>query len=640
MSSRSATCRCSRPARSSSRVRPAVLNLQRSSPAVSSKLSMSSADDVKERIRSLLDIAEVIGETVVLKPAGGSRLKGLCPFHNEKTPSFHVNQERGFYYCFGCQARGDVFDFVMQTEGLGFFDALVRLGNRVGVEVEARPAAGNRSSDLYRVNELAQEYFVSQLTGPALDYLLGRGLSRESIEQFGLGFAPEGWDGLLRFAAGRQVSQDALIEAGLIVENERGSRYDRFRGRVIFPIHDTPGRIVGFAGRLLGEGQPKYLNTPETAIFHKGRLLYGLNRARGALRDSGAAIVVEGYMDVIALHQTGFPNAVATLGTALTSDHADLLARQDVRHLYLAFDGDAAGERATLSGLDQSIGRNFLVRLVRVPEGRDPADAVLGGSTEEFRAALREGLSEVEFRFRTTLSKHDPTTDRGRQAILNELLPAMRPRGVIDPVAQELRRLVVFELDINEAALQAMLDSRDRGRINEVQARGLRRSNDRTRSLELEIIALLLQDPEGLRHRLRRLRGALPELEDSVLKEFLEQAAAHPDEPDRLLELFSQRDDGAVIFERLLASDDGNGPRFDLDIQIEKALSRLRELVLAASGEQRRRELQARFEEVGRIIARGELPAEELQAYYRELDELGSLLTARDAERRLRSQTR
>src|SRR5690625_3411448 len=184
MSSRSATCRCSRPARSSSRVRPAVLNLQRSSPAVSSKLSMSSADDVKERIRSLLDIAEVIGETVVLKPAGGSRLKGLCPFHNEKTPSFHVNQERGFYYCFGCQARGDVFDFVMQTEGLGFFDALVRLGNRVGVEVEARPAAGNRSSDLYRVNELAQEYFVSQLTGPALDYLLeiGRASGRERVE--------------------------------------------------------------------------------------------------------------------------------------------------------------------------------------------------------------------------------------------------------------------------------------------------------------------------------------------------------------------------------------------------------------------------------------------------------------------------
>lgn len=601
---------------------------------------MNAADDVKERIRALTDITEVIGETVVLKPAGGNRLKGLCPFHNEKTPSFHVNQERGFYYCFGCQARGDVFDFVMQTESLGFYDVLRRLGTRVGIEVEPQAPGKGRRSDLWRVNELAQEYFQGHLTGSPLDYLLGRGLSAESISRFGLGFAPDGWDGLLRFAARRELSADDLLAAGLLVENDRGSRYDRFRDRIIFPIRDPLGRIVGFAGRIMGEGQPKYLNTPETDLFRKGELLYGLDLARGTMRDSGEAIVVEGYMDVIALHQAGFGNAVASLGTALTKEHADLLARQDVRHLYLAFDGDAAGQRATMAGLDQSIGRSFLVRAVRVPEGKDPADAVLEGDPTQFRTALEQGMSEVAYRFRMTVGNHDPTTDRGRQAILNELLPAMRPRGVIDPVATELRRLVVTELDINETALAAMLEARGKGRINEVQARGLQRGGHGTRALELEIVALLLQDPDGLKHRLKRLRGALPELDDSVLREFLQLAEEQPGQPERLLDQFGEREGGAVVFERLLAADDGTGPRFDLDLQIEKALSRLRELALAATGAERRRELQARFEEVGRIIATGELPATELETYYRELDELGSLLTARDAERRLRSQRR
>ncbi len=601
---------------------------------------MSTADDVKERIRSLLDIADVIGETVVLKAAGTNRLKGLCPFHNEKTPSFHVNQERGFYYCFGCQARGDVFDFVMQTESLSFPDALRQLGSRVGIEVETQAPGKSRRSDLWRVNEVAQEYFLGNLKGEPLDYLLGRRLSSESVARFGLGFAPDGWDGLMRFAAGRDVHADDLLAAGLLVENEKGSRYDRFRNRIIFPIRDPLGRIVGFAGRIMGEGQPKYLNTPETDLFRKGELLYGLDLARGALRESGEALLVEGYMDVIALHQTGFANAVASLGTALTKEHADLLARQDVRHLFLAFDGDAAGQRATMAGLDQSIGRNFLVRAVRVPQGKDPADAVLDGDPADFRAALDAGLSEVEYRFRMTVGNHDPATDRGRQAILNELLPAMRPRGVIDPVAAELRRLVVTELDINESALAAMLEARGKGRINEVQARGLRRSGDRTRELELEIVALLLQDPDGLKHRLRRLRGAVPQLEESVLGEFLDLATQYPDQPERLLEKFGEREGGAVVFERLLTMDEGAGPRFDLDLQIEKALSRLRELSLAATGAERRRDLQARFEEVGRIIATGELPAEKLEEYYRELDELGSLLTARDAERRLRSQRR
>lgn len=601
---------------------------------------MSTAEDVKERIRSLADIAEVIGETVVLKSAGGTRLKGLCPFHDEKTPSFHVNRDRGFFYCFGCQARGDVFDFVMRSEGLAFPEALRRLGSRVGVEVEPQAPGSRRRSDTFRVNELALEYFRSHLSGQALAYLEGRGLSRASIDAFGLGFAPEGWDGLLKHAAAAGVDSDALLKAGLVVENERGSRYDRFRNRIMFPVRDMLGRTVGFAGRIIDSGEPKYLNTPETETFHKGELLYGLDLARQSMRASGEAIVVEGYMDVIALHQTGFDNSVAALGTALTREHADLLARQDVRTLYLAFDGDAAGQRATMAGLDRSIGRSFLVRAVLLPDGKDPADTVLDGDPQRFREALSQGLSEVEFRFRTTLDRHDHTTDRGRQAILNELLPSLRPRGVIDPVAEELRRLVVDSLDLSEAALAAMLEGPGTARVDEVQARGLSRNTGRYRLLELEIIALLLQDPAGVGRRLRRLQGALPDLEDSVLREFLTAASEQPDDRQLLLDMWRDREDGAIIMERLLEADDGSGPRPDLDLQIEKALSRLRELVLAASSAERRRSLQSRFSELSRLIAAGEVPEATLQEYYRELDELGTLLAARDAERRLRSQRR
>lgn len=601
---------------------------------------MSQTGEVKERIRELVDIAEIIGETVALTSAGGSRLKGLCPFHNEKTPSFHVNRDRGFYYCFGCQAKGDVFDFVMKTQGLGFFDALRRLGSRVGVEVEAQaPGQGGRA-DLYRVNDVAAEYFRSNLSGPALDYLLGRRLTQASIDRFGLGYAPEGWDGLLRFAARAGVDREELLAAGLAVESDRGSVYDRFRDRVMFPIRDALGRTAGFAGRILREGEPKYLNVPETKVFHKGQLLYGLDLARQPMRELGSAIVVEGYMDVIALHQVGMGNAVAALGTALTTEHADLLARQDVTTLYLAFDGDAAGQRATMAGLDRSIGRSFLVRAVRLPEGRDPADTVLDGDPDQFRQALSEGLSEVEFRFRSTLARFDAGSARGRQSILNELLPAMRPRAVVDPVAAELRRLVVSELDLNETALAAMIEARGTGRVDAVQARGLARAPDLYRRLELEIIAMLLQDPQGLKHRLARLSGGLPEMRDSALREFLELAAEDPGNHARLLDIYREREDGALVFERLLEADDGNGPRADLDLQIEKALSRLRELVLGATGSERRRQLEERMKELGRLIAEGEAGADELARYHREIDEISSLLTARDAERRFRSQRR
>jgi DNA primase len=600
---------------------------------------MNAASDAKEKIRQLLDLADVISEVVVLKPAGGGRLKGLCPFHSEKTPSFNVNRDRGFYYCFGCQAKGDVFDFVMQTRGLTFPEALQKLGAQVGVEVAVQAPADRKRADLYRVNAMALEYFRSHLAGAALDYLRRRKLTAESVGRFRLGYAPEGWDGLLQYAAGRGFDSEALVAAGLVIEADSGRRYDRFRDRVIFPINDYMGRVTGFAGRILDQGEPKYLNTPETDIFHKGSLLYALDLARPEIRKSGECIVVEGYMDVIALHQAGMTTAVAALGASLTSEQGALLDRQGVRKLFLAFDADQAGQRAVLAGLDQSVGQRFLVRAVSVPEGRDPADVVLDDGPEAFRAALDAGLSEVEYRFQAVTERHDARTEEGRRLILNELLPALRTQDVFDPVASELKRLVVHRLGIDEALLTRLVSSGRRERVNVTQLRGMERrsgAGTQLKRVEVEIMALLLLERGGLRKRLELLRGALPETEDSLLAEFMEVCERFAFDDRLILDHYRERDEGAILFGRLLEMDGAEEPRTDLDEHIGKSLSRLRELSLNEAKELQRSHILERMTEVSSLLSQQDLPVEQLQQYYAELEELAALLAARDAERRLR----
>ena len=603
-------------------------------------------DDVKERIRERVDLAELIGETVALKPAGRERLKGLCPFHAEKTPSFHVHTGRGFYYCFGCGAKGDLFDFVMQTQGVDFGEALQLLGRRAGIEVEAlRPSPGSgRRRDLVQLNELAERWFREQLEGEAgreaLAYLRGRGLSDESIEAWRLGWAPDGWDGLLRHALTEGARDDDLLAAGLISENERGRRYDRFRGRVIFPIRDRLGRIVGFAGRVLGDEVPKYLNTPETELFDKGRLLYGLDRARPAIRDRSECLVVEGYMDVIALHQTGFPHAVAALGATLTEAQADELSRLDVERLLLAFDADDAGQRAVLSGLDQSVGRRFLVRAVRVPAGKDPADAVLSGHVDAFQAALREGVSEVEFRFRSVLEAHDARTPEGRRAILEALAPAMTDRGLNDEVAREMRRRVTEALQLDERRLGAWLESR-RGRpLDATQLRGMQARGavpEGVRGIEVEVMSLLLREPGLLRARLPAVLAQVPpELEPSALRDFGAICEEEGFDADRVLARYRERAEGEALFARAFDVEDEPAGRSHVERHLETSLSRLRERVLEQGTSDLRRRLQARMEELQRLLEAPGVPETTLHDYYRELSELHTALAAREAERRVR----
>ena len=602
-------------------------------------------NDAKETIRSRLDLAEVIGETVALKPAGRDRLKGLCPFHSEKTPSFHVHTGRGFYYCFGCGAKGDLFDFVMRTQGMEFMDALTELGRRAGVEVEAAAPSTGRRRDLLKINEMALDWFRENLRdadrgADAVAYLRGRGLTDESIAGWELGLAPEGWDNLLRYALTKGHRDDDLLAAGLLSENERGRRYDRFRNRIVFPIKDRLGRPVGFAGRVLDDGLPKYLNTPETDAFDKGSILYGLDRARRAIRDRGECLVVEGYMDVIALHQTGFDHAVAALGATLTEDQAQELSRLDVGRLLLAFDADDAGRRAVLAGLEQSVGRRFLVRAVHVPHGKDPADAVLGGHVEDFRAALDHGLSEVEFRFRSVFDAHDPKTLEGRKAILEALAPSLKPRSLDDPVANEMRRLVTHALGLDEAQLTTWINSRRPHMLDEVQVRGMSRDAGPagTVGVEVEVMAILLREPARLAARLPDVLASVPpELEDSRLREFGTICDEEAFDAMRVLGRYRDRDEGALLFARLFEHEAGDEERSSqTERHLDTTLSRLRELVLNRSKEALRGRLQARMEEVRALLETPDLDAGTLRECYRELGEIQASLAARDAERRLR----
>jgi len=600
------------------------------------------SEDAKERIRARLDLAQLIGEQVVLKPAGRGQLKGLCPFHAEKTPSFHVHVDRGFFYCFGCGAKGDAFDYVMRTRGVGFVEALTLLGERTGVEVEPPSPRQGRRRDLQDVNAVALAFFQQQLAaGPALAYLEGRGLSRASIEQWELGYAPDAWDALLRHALTKGVRDDDLLAAGLLSENERGRRYDRFRDRVIFPIRDALGRLLGFAGRVLGDGLPKYLNTPETELFKKSTLLYGLDRARASIRESGEVVVVEGYMDVIALHQEGFGNAVAALGATLTSEQAEALARLDVQRVLLAFDADEAGQRAVLAGLDQSVGRRFLVQAVSVPDAKDPADVVLAGGREAFAAALRSGVSEVAFRFERVARQHDTSSDDGRRAVLEALAPALQPRDVFDPVAAELRRLVIDHLGLDGERLDAWLAARRPRRLDGTAVAGLRRrAADLTpvRAMELEAIGLMLLEPERLRERVQASLAMLPPAgEASELVAFAEMCERYGYDDSAVVAALNARDGSERVLERILehATRDVSERPLDVDRRLEQQLSRIRELHLASAKSRREDRLMTRWGELRRVIEDPATPSDALREAYEELAAIRDAQVAREGERQL-----
>ncbi|MBK3845052.1 DNA primase [Stutzerimonas xanthomarina] len=374
------------------------------------------------------DIVEVVSSRIQLKKAG-KNYTACCPFHKEKTPSFSVSPDKQFYYCFGCGAGGNALGFIMDHDSLEFPQAVEELAKRAGMEVPREESGPGRKprqpvdSPLYPLLESAAEYYRQSLKGhparkAAVEYLKGRGLSGVIARDFGLGFAPPGWDNLMKHLGGDALQQKAMIDAGLLIENaETGRSYDRFRDRVMFPIRDSRGRVIAFGGRVLGDDKPKYLNSPETPVFHKGQELYGLYEARKTNRDLDEIMVVEGYMDVIALAQQGLRNAVATLGTATSDEHLKRLFRI-VPSVLFCFDGDAAGRKAAWRALESALpnlqdGRR--ARFLFLPEGEDPDSLVRREGTDAFRARIQQQAQPLADYFFQQLSEEaDPRSLEGK----------------------------------------------------------------------------------------------------------------------------------------------------------------------------------------------------------------------------------
>ena len=365
---------------------------------------MQISEEILEKIKEANDIVDVISESVRLKKSGRS-FSGLCPFHNEKSPSFSVSQEKQIYKCFGCGESGNVITFVMKNKHMPFMDAIKFLADRSNIvlQEEARVNPTARKKELlYKVNVEAGRFFYSNLRANkiAKEYFLNRGIREETIKKFGLGYAKDSWNSLLFHLRKLGYKDEILLEAGLVLTSEKtGNNYDRFRNRVMFPVFDYRGKVIGFGGRVLDDSKPKYLNSPETLVFQKGTNLYGLNFAIKSNMQERYFIMVEGYMDLITLHQYGITNVVASLGTALTENQARLLKRYADK-VIISYDADVAGQTATMRGLEILKNAGFDVRVLNIPQGKDPDEYVRSNGKEAFIKLINDAEGLVDYRIK------------------------------------------------------------------------------------------------------------------------------------------------------------------------------------------------------------------------------------------------
>lgn len=380
--------------------------------------------DKIEEVRARASIVAVVSDYMPLKKRGAGYL-GLCPFHSEKTPSFSVSEEKKIFYCFGCNTAGNAITFVMKKENLSFPDAVRSLARRFGVVIkEEKSGASDLKASICGVNGFAREYFRMELASPAnkraLDYLAKRGYSDPALlERFSVGFAPDKWDGLIGFLRKKGVSMDLAEKAGLVVKKDGGGHYDRFRARVMFPVTDVLGRIIAFGGRTIDNKEPKYLNSPETAVFKKGETFYGLHQAMKAISKQGSAIVVEGYFDLIALHRHGFSNSVATMGTALTTEHLKFL-KPYAEVVYSLFDSDDAGRNAALRGLGLFLEAGVSSKIVLLPSGKDPDEFLSKSGGDALKAAIDKAEPLMEFYLKDMGKRLNTKTPEGKTKYLDE----------------------------------------------------------------------------------------------------------------------------------------------------------------------------------------------------------------------------
>jgi len=453
-----------------------------------------------------VDIVDVVGRYVQLKK-GGANYMGLCPFHNEKSPSFTVSPTKQFYHCFGCGAHGTAIGFLMEYSGQGFVDAVKDLAQSNGMVVPdddpmppmQRAQMQAKSMALSEAMTRASDYYRRQLrTAPqAIAYLQGRGLSGEIAAKFGLGYAPDGWDNLR--AEFPDYDDSALTESGLLIDKDgeeggKHKRYDRFRDRVMFPIKNTKGQVIGFGGRVMGAGEPKYLNSPETPLFQKGHELYGLFEARQAIRDAGYALVTEGYMDVVALAQMGFPQSVATLGTACTPMHVQKLLRQTDQVIF-SFDGDSAGRRAARRALDACmplVNDSKTIKFLFLPTEHDPDSYVREFGADGFQQAINDAMPLSQFLINLVSQDHDLTTSEGRartQYDAKPALQAMEPSGLRLQIVRSLAQLT----HTTPMEIENMFELKQP--VARVRAAPAKTRRSAPMGLELQMMRLILAHP-------------------------------------------------------------------------------------------------------------------------------------------------
>ncbi|QMV15430.1 DNA primase [Vibrio spartinae] len=454
-----------------------------------------------------LDIVDVIDARVKLKKKG-KNYSACCPFHNEKTPSFSVSQDKQFYHCFGCGVHGNAIDFMMEYERLEFVEAIEELAGLLGLEVPrekgATPFDAQKSQarkeqkrTLYDLMEQVAQFYRHQLRNPsskvAIDYLKNRGLSKDIVQKFGIGYVADEWDLVHKNFSRTPESEQMLTAAGMLVENDNGRRYDRFRGRVMFPIRDRRGRVIGFGGRVLGDGTPKYLNSPETDIFHKGKELYGLYEVLQAHREPPQILVTEGYMDVVALAQYGVDYAVASLGTSTTNDHLQVLFRQ-TNAVVCCYDGDNAGRQAAWRALENALSLlsgNKSLKFMFLPDKEDPDSYIRQRGTEAFEYQVQQSMSFSDFLFQGLMSRVvDNSSREGRFRVIHLAEP------LINQVQDEALKIYLWEelslrTGLSANAIQSALNKKQ---VSE-QTSAIRPQAEMKRTPMREVIALLLQNP-------------------------------------------------------------------------------------------------------------------------------------------------
>ncbi len=464
-------------------------------------------DEKIREIRETSSIVEVISDYIALKKVGVNH-KGLCPFHNEKTPSFHVNDSKRFFHCFGCGTSGDVFAFLMKHDNLGFAEAVRLLAKRYGIDLPEKPLNSRERQRLseresfFKINEaVAQMYHRLLLkdgrAAGARQYLAKRGLGQEIIQEHCIGFAPESWDTAVQYVKSTSFSPELAARLGLIISKGGGKYYDRFRSRILFPIWNASRNIIGFGGRIIGQGEPKYLNSPESAVYAKKQNLYGLQSAGRHIQKADRAIIVEGYLDALTLHQAGIKNTVAALGTALTERQIQLLKRYSV-NIITVFDADQAGEKAMARSLEPFLKNGGAPRVIVLPEGEDPDSFVRQQGGEALQEKIEKAGYLLDFVIERIIARHDIASPRGKVAACDEIVP------LLGQLADSLEREQYEEkigrrIDISPAQLRSRAAARsDRTAAPGPAPAAKENATGSAGNAELLIVKLLVANPDCL----------------------------------------------------------------------------------------------------------------------------------------------